>query len=299
VKSPVDVLQDYAATASFPVNINVAISASSVDFQFCLFRLSSTAEAAEDNCTVINLTSSAMEQICQESVWICSQYIRQYMYGLLGCEQVQEIIREKDSAEWVKTPVTAKRLCPHAAINEAVKWPLQEREGMILTILKCKKMSESSWSELLCLPPELKLPVAAAFYWYKTSAVDLRLVKALLFCFRNSHPLPIKERQYSEQDVHVFCEWQCVYRDVLALDYMLNSPFKPTSPAMLFSSKIALFCASWDSMDDQFDRDSLRTSMLAIVTSTRKKARKNPAPAAASSPLKDRNPFAMLSNLKD
>lgn len=302
VKSPEDILHDAVDNTSFPVNVSVGIGETSLDAYFSLLRITSTAEDVEDSHTVVNLTSSALEQICQDSVWSCSQYIRKYQYGLLGCKHVQEITRGKNSSDLIKTSVRAKCLIPFVALAEAVHLSRDVREGMLLTMLKCKKMSTDVWLQLLHLPPELKLPVATTFYWYKSSAVvDTRLVKALLSCFMDSSSLQGKGRNFKLEDVHAFCEWQSVYSDVLALNYMLHSPFQPTNPGMLYSGNKALFYASSKFLDCQFARDKMKMAMFAIVTSKeKKKPEVGPAPAtAATSPLEDSNPFSLLSDMKD
>ncbi len=120
----------------------------------------------------------------------------------------------------------------------------------MLTVLKCKKLPESLWSDLLQLRPELILPVAATFYWYNSSHYSCKeKVKALLFYFtedKSCHRSPPRV-QLNLETVHAFSEWQSVYSDALALNYMLRSPFHATNPAMLYSGENVLYYASWNS----------------------------------------------------
>ena len=256
-KFPEEHLQDYVTTCDFPVRI----TNSSVDTHFCLIRMTTTK---------VNVLSSAVEKMSRESVWNCSQYIRQFLYGILGIQTVNEINRGDGSSNLIGTTIKCKVLKPQPLIMSDIDTlSLCEREGAMLAILKCNKMSDKHWSEFKQLPPELKLPVATAFYWYHTSSfADTQLLKALLFCFFNtgaSH-IPIPD-QFSWENVHAFSQWQSVYSDALALNYMLRSPLEATNPARLFSGINILYYASMGSDDINSKFSTIQMKMFDIITS--------------------------------
>ncbi len=289
IKSPTDIIQDNVGSCP---NFIISTRNESIDTHFCLIRISTTR---------VYVMNNAIEKISRESVWNCSQYIRQYMYGFMGISEVEEITRKDGASKLKRTAVQSRNLLPPITVSEVVTLTLPLREEVVLTVLKFYKMPMESQLEFKRLPAELKLPVATAFYWYLSSDIaDTKLVQALLLCFVGIEASSIPEKkQLNLENLHAFSQWQSVYSDALALNYMMRSPLHATDPGMIFSGKKALHYT--DHLPSQFS--GILIKMFAIVVSRKKKKdKKYPAPSsaatAATSSLVDNNPFSLLSKME-
>ena len=225
-----------------------------------------------------NILSEAVERIGGRSVWECSQYIRQFLYGFLKIPTVQEYIRHENSPEVVSNLVKSKDLIPQVDMNEISDMNASSRENLVLTVLRCKKLHSQYYKCLKSLPKELVLPVATAFYWHLScDDIDDNLVWALLLCFARKG-IPTEQHRYSnERDlskVHAFSQWQSIYYDALSLNYLAGCPFPATNPAHLFSGEMSLAYAERvpRCLPLSISRDCL-DKMFEIVTKVKKKPR--------------------------
>ncbi len=114
---------------------------------------------------------------------------------------------------------------------------------------------------------------------------------------KSRHRSPPGEK-HSLETVHAFSEWQSVYSDTLALNYMLHSPFHATNPAMLYSSEKAIDYASWpfDCLYSECTDDEEK--MFKIITSKEATSlvRTYRTPDLAS-PITCKNRFSALSSM--
>lgn len=59
-----------------------------------------------------------------------------------------------------------------------------------------------------------------------------------------SRPITPKTRSSHLIALHSFAQWQCVYFDCKALNYVAREPFPTTSPASLYSGEVAMHYSS-------------------------------------------------------
>ena len=197
----------------------------------------------------------------QSSHWV-SEKIRQCIYGILiqHVESVQETVRNKAGT------------CLHDKRTE----PLRLNKSEPLTLNKIRDQKTSSGPSLqltknFChvlycqksvhrikkLHEKWRLVSASLIYWYRNAepTPSYYLVEALVQCFiicdsGSSDLIPLSQAdwKFSHQDfleaLHAFAQWQCTYNDAVALNQLLQEPFKYISPACLYSGKVAMHCAS-------------------------------------------------------
>ncbi len=104
-----------------------------IDTQFCLIRIATRKN--ESGTNYVNLMSSAVEKISLESVWKCSRYIRQFLYGFLGIpEVVEEMIREDGYSKLVSYHVKIKLLNDITPMEIASMLSEEDRKGIVLVV---------------------------------------------------------------------------------------------------------------------------------------------------------------------
>jgi hypothetical protein len=209
------------------------------------------------------LLPSLVEDIKRDSAWLASRSIRQYLYGFVGVPTdgtVQEIIRTKSAPEVINAQVSPCNFDPPLSLKDFAGMDPKAAVETVLNILKCCRLSkEDRELEFDTLEDKWKLPVAATFFWYQTCdhpPVQRHLVKSLLVCFLTCSgdiqniiipPLDSITRD-TKPDVlvalHAFAQWQCVYFDAMALNYVAREPFPTTSPASLYSGEVAMHYAA-------------------------------------------------------
>ena len=267
----------------------------SIDFHFCLIRITTTG---------VNVLSYAVEKISRESVWQCSQYIRQFIYGFLGISNVREIIRKEGSADLTKIPIESKYLTIPYSKVDLLRMGTQDQERVVLAVLKCKNMPDIYWGALSDLPAEWKLFVATVFYWYITSTFATKhLVKALILCTKRKTDAVPLQKQVSFENLHAFGQWQSIYSDAIALNSIAGSPFQVNRAVSFFSGKRVLWYATrpLEYLASEIAGDLL--NMFEIATCKEKK-KKNHAhqskeiKPAACAPT-DSNRYEVLADMTD
>ena len=217
------------------------------------------------------LMPRVVEVIEMESAWRISRNIRWRLYGFMGLSKEQEVIEiiRKDSCPrlseevvWPK-PTNFKEPPEPVHIHSIGRMSDEMRSDLILVGLECNRILTNGDIKLIFseLSDQWKLPLAATFFWYRQLkepnpdlVKTLDLVKALLLCFFTcseviedksiAEPnLTGQQRAIRHQSLHAFAQWQCVYFDAVALNYLTQEPFHTTSPARLYSGKVAMFYA--------------------------------------------------------
>ena len=214
-------------------------------------------------CTLGNV----VEDIHQQSAWICSRHIRQNIYGFIGlAEEVNENIRRDRSPSMVKTSIVIKNTNPPAHLTEFQE---KDKEGIVLAILGCASAARNL-KQFHELDEKWKLPLATVRYWFHNSElVTEDLLKALLLCFLHCSGVQVCSRlvdvpkQSNFLALHVFAQWQCVYYDAMVLNNITRTPLLTTSPSELFSGKVAMFFASSKALTT---KESIFQIMLDFVT---------------------------------
>ena len=215
----------------------------------------------------VYLLPRVVEVIKMSEAWKMSRYIRQFLYGLIGMstsDQIEEITRKKFSAKIETKLVTPKLLKPPVSINDLIFLHnvTDELSYLVLSILKCRKISEDDIERIFnVLPDEWKLPIAATFYWYRHLDIPVAqrrdLVKSLLLIFLKCFPYPHISLDPVSIDpehltaLHAFGQWQCVYSDAMALNYVAREPFSATSPASLYSGEAVMCLATKKSVREE------------------------------------------------
>lgn len=216
-------------------------------------------------CTVI-------EDIRRESAWLASRSVRQFLYGFMGVPavaQVRELIRAKSSPEVTEVHVSPSFFDPPRTLEDFADMDKKTRANIVLTVLKCCVISPDDIKQVFnTLSAEWKLPIAATLYWYHACdnpSAQRHLVKSLLLSFLVcSGEMKLKKTPSLEQltrdtkqdylsALHAFAQWQCVYRDAMALNCLVREPFPTTSPAFLFSGRLAMYYASFAHKNQNVD----------------------------------------------
>ena len=210
-----------------------------------------------------------VEVIEKESAWKISRGIRQFLYGFMGIPpdiKINEIIREDYLPSFNnEDPVSVRNFAknPISITNHIFTNPddhKDELQDLVLTVLNCHKIPAGDIQRIFKpMEDKWKLPIAATFHWYrhKSTPRDQRenLLKCLLLSFlacsgviSNYVPSlpPVNARTKSRHltALHSFAQWQCVYFDAMALNYLAREPLPTTSPASLYSGKVAMYYAT-------------------------------------------------------
>ena len=204
----------------------------------------------------VSLLPQVVEVIREKSAWLASKDIRQHLYGIMGLSEYKtEVIRKDSRPDLIETVIFPRKTTPPVSIAEIETMENEKRQDLVLTVLKCQKDAK-----FLTLSEELKLPIAATFYWYQkltcpaSMAKRSYLVKSLLLGFlacsdeiqTSIQPLePVTPATKSAHltALHAFAEWQCVYSDAMALNRLAREPFLTTSPARLYSGEVTMYYA--------------------------------------------------------
>ena len=204
---------------------------------------------------VLYIAPTGVEDLMQESAWLCSRDIRQHMYGLMGNPPesvITEVIRKTSSTE-LENSTTSVFYDTSVNIHSISEMPVKDRKLLVLNVLTSYKSFPDRLKTMFShLESKWQLPIAATTYWYHSSrtAVTEHLVKALLLCFLycsnkvecQSLPSPLDDVKI----VHSLAQWQCVYHDALALNCLAKECFYSTSPAMLYSGQLVMSFAASD-----------------------------------------------------
>lgn len=278
---------------------------------------------------------TVVEDIRKDSAWLTSRCIRQFIYGFMGVAgetSVKEVIRAKSSPEVTDTLVRPNNLDHPVHFKEFSDKGKRALADMVLSVLNCHKISQHDIQQHFnILEDQWKLPVAATFYWYHACdnpPAQRHLVKSLLLSFlvcsgelvtSITTPLEPVTRDTKPDhmiSLHVFAQWQCVYHDAMTLNRLVREPFFTTSPAYLFSGRIAMYYASFarknQSLDSIITHDSkgweLYNRFLYLITGYDVEGRRGghtkhqPKPKAPplfkeqAPSLPETNRYALLSN---
>jgi hypothetical protein len=208
-----------------------------------------------------------MDVISCKSPWKFSREIRLYLYGFMGLSSCNEIIREdflpstkqEDDVKCRKfrtNPLTID----DSIFGDCYLANSSVLQDLVLTVLKCHSIPpdviEGTFNRL---EDRWKLPIAATFYWYKNinceTIPEENLLKSLLLSFLACsdvirprlpllHSVTRDTKSRHLEALHTFIQWQCVYYDAMALNYVAREPFPTTSPASLYSGHVAMHCAT-------------------------------------------------------
>ena len=211
------------------------------------------------------LLPQAVEVICKmRSAWEMSRHIRQFLYGIVGIPNVTEVIRKSSCSELEEVSVCPKSMKPPININDLASIGDENLPDLVLSILKCHKISEDDIEHIFNKKAgDWKLPIAATFYWYRHLDIPLaerrELVKSLLLIFLECFPDPQAQISLNPASkkpehltaLHAFGQWQCVYYDAMALNYVAREPFSATSPASLYSGEAVMCLATKKSVREE------------------------------------------------
>ena len=217
---------------------------------------------------------AVVDDIRSKSSYCISLHIRQYIYGILIQQKVQEVMREKAAINLTGRPVEPHMLEPQLTLDEIPSLNISEATQILCSVLSCYKLMD----HIKELPGKWRLVAASCIYWYKKAKPPLPFVEALVQCLVVCHdPLCttteahefVQSGQYLNA-LHTFAQWQCTYCDAVQLNQLLQEPFPYTSPAYLYSGKVAMHCASLclQSRPYQFnpDQSKLFDSLMEVIT---------------------------------
>ena len=248
-----------------------------------------------------------VEVVEKDSAWLISRDIRQYLYGFVGLREndpIREGIRQSFLPTFTEQEIFPKFQQPDViSIGDRCFSDKNERKqsDFVLAVLSCNEMSSQDVQQFNALDGKWKLPIAATYYWYRhlttpppqssdasdgSKTTNRNLVKSLLLSFLTcsklmhsgshlrSRPIAPKTRSDHLIALHSFAQWQCVYFDCKALNYVAREPFPTTSPASLYSGEVAMHYASISCegvqldgfLKDGSDEKTLYSSFLYLVT---------------------------------
>jgi len=191
-----------------------------------------------------------------------SSLIRQYMYGLTGYSLVTEYCR--DRLQLVAKGVHASTMISGHGLPPLSQIPVlspSEREQLLYSILGC-----ADDPQLLNLPEDWKLAMAATKFWVLHGSPSHHQVKALVLNFMVYATCPSEVPNMYEQfeipldyirsnkwmpTIHAFSQWQSVYGDAINLNQLLMTPVTAVSPAHLYDGRLVMFFA-YPENDDSF-----------------------------------------------
>ena len=210
----------------------------------------------------------------KDSAWLISREIRRYLYGLLGLPEeapITENIRENKVPKLTEESVLPK-------FQRSIVSPHSYSEVIVESVLVPGEISASE--DFKQLDVKWKLPIAATSYWYHHLDVPMPIVKSLVLSFLTCsdvipRPNTVRLRFDSKylQALHAFAQWQCVYHDSMALNYVACEPFPTTSIASLYSGGVAMcFALGYRSIHGVIDAASaggkLYKKLLDLVTAS-------------------------------
>ncbi len=184
------------------------------------------------------------------------------------CEtQVFERVRVSGQPTIKNKLVEIKRGPIHNLIDYTLTWKKPEsRRRALLVITDCCEIKD----RLETIPEGLQLAVIATHYWikkkreYRTLYYLRALVSCIVTCYyRRTRVRPRLQITSAELRplAHVFAHWQCTLHDLIALNQVLNQPYRYTSPAHLFSGTILHYFLESRNMI----RDRRVTELLDVI----------------------------------
>ena len=240
---------------------------------------------------------AVVEDIKQDSAWLTSRQIRQYLFGFMGIPpdvKIREVIRAKSSPNVIESLISAENFDSPLDFREFDSKDKSELANVVLAVLKYN-LSHEDLGHFNMLDDKWKLPTAATFYWYQmcnNPPAQRHLVKSLLLCFLMCSKIisdkvppldPITRETKSDhlRSLHAFAQWQCVYCDAMALNYLAREPFVATNPSSLFSGKVAMYYASLSQKNvktehvlaDRPEEWALLNNLLYLITGSDGKGR--------------------------
>ena len=212
-----------------------------------------------------------------------SKYIRQCCYSILGVPEVKEYCIEDNRA--VTSMVRcADSLQPCYHISELLEVSERERTSFLFSIFHCPQ-DQLAWVE-----DKEKLLVCSVAFWMTKTRPPIHVVKALVACFvllsstsdENIHyvrnnicrniPEEYRRSENWLRDRQLFLDWQCTYKDAIALRSLLKCPPDEICPSKIYDGNIVMSLASQsDRIDNVIERLGLSMekyyNILQIVTS--------------------------------
>ncbi len=255
-----------------------------------------------------------VECVSKETAWLASRSIRQYSYGMLlesRQDQVKEILRAKASPEVTEVMVSPVHFTPPVKVKDiSDSRDVKNLRKLLLLVLSINDSAQPDFLKVFeMLDRNLKLPVCAATYWYRNGdSIQRHLVKSLVLSILTCsgmvgfnersvlEPLTADTKQDHFSSLHGFAQWQCIYHDLMNLNFLLHEPFITVNPALLFSGKVAMFYASFvrksRSPDEVLHRSSeawaVYNDCLFLVTGSdadkRKSVKVTPKPVVKPQP---------------
>ena len=212
-----------------------------------------------------------------------SKYIRQCCYSILGVPEVKEYCIEDNQAV-TRMVRCADSLQPCYSISELLEVSERERTSFLFSIFHCFQ-DQLAWVE-----DKEKLLVCSVAFWMTQTRPPIYVVKALLACFvllsscsdENVHyvrnnvccniPGEYRRSENWLRDRQLFLDWQCVYKDGIALRSLLQCPPVEICPSKIYDGNIVMSLASQlDRIDNVIQRLEILMekyyNFLQIVTS--------------------------------
>jgi hypothetical protein len=212
-----------------------------------------------------------------------SKYIRQCWYSILGVPEVKEYCMEGDRAV-ISMVECADPLQPCYHISELLEVSEDGRTSFLFSIFCCPQ------DRLVEVEDKEKLLVCSVALWMTKTRPPIHVVKALVACFvllsstsdENIHyvrnnicrniPEEYRRSENWLRDRQLFLDWQCTYKDAIALRSLLKCPPDEICPSKIYDGNIVMSLASQlDRIDNVIERLGLLMekyyNFLQIVTS--------------------------------
>ncbi|XP_034729839.1 protein asteroid homolog 1-like [Etheostoma cragini] len=192
-----------------------------------------------------NSLNNPVEHGDMPSCHLMSRPLRQLMYGLLLDEGEEVTERDRDGLQVIFSPV--KAVVPGNGQQLTLNSLDQADPSLRLQVLlEALGMTEASLS---VLPPQLRLPVAATYYWRNAQPrADGKLLKALLLGLSNGDTLSQRAalqlpNQQGGQNldvrlVHAINQWKSCLKVSIQLNQLLGNPLPEPPIARLFQGTL-------------------------------------------------------------
>ncbi len=173
----------------------------------------------------------------------------------IAANQIVESVRACGKTRIENKPIQIIRSPIHNLIDYTLTCKKPEsRRRALLVIADCCEIKD----QLETIPEGLQLAVIATHYWVKKNRLYRQylqpLVCCIMTCFNSSKRFQPRLQITSAELrplAHVFAHWQCTLHDLIALNQVLNQPYRYTSPAHLFSGTILhYFLEKMENTDD-------------------------------------------------
>ncbi len=158
------------------------------------------------------------------------------------CTEIVEVVRVPGEYRIKENLIQIQRGPIHDMIDYTLQWRRPDsRRKALLVIADCCEIND----KLITIRENLQLAVIATHYWVKKNReyqVHLQaLISCILTCYqrrRKVWPRRLPTTASLRPLAHVFAHWQCTLHNLIALNQVLNQPYKYTSPGYLFSGSI-------------------------------------------------------------